>query len=116
MGDPERGNLFSAWFLSGFGEGANLGASLVLLGIYPSSGGPVLLLGWSLPVLFPMKNGSPFGSPSPDLPFPLLSQGHGAATASVECSSFSGWFSRAKYPDKSCSPHRGRPYPPAPPG
>lgn len=45
MGDPDRGNLFSAWFLCGFGEATELGASPIHLGICPSVGRPVLLLG-----------------------------------------------------------------------
>ena len=38
------GNLFSAWFLLGFGEVAELGASPILLGICLSEWGPLLLL------------------------------------------------------------------------
>lgn len=45
MGDSEGGNLFSAWFPSGFGEAAELGTSSILLGIFRSVGRPVLFLG-----------------------------------------------------------------------
>lgn len=45
MGDPDRGNLFSAWFLSSLGEASKLGASHILLGICPSVGRSVLFLG-----------------------------------------------------------------------
>lgn len=44
MGDPDRGNLFSAWFLFGFGETAELRTSPTPLSICPSVGRPVLLL------------------------------------------------------------------------
>lgn len=52
MGDPDRGNLFSAWFLSGFGEVAELGASLIHLGFCSSVGRPMLLLGMVSQVSF----------------------------------------------------------------
>lgn len=45
MDNPDRGNLFSAWVLLGFGEAADLGACPMLLGICHSVGRPVLLLG-----------------------------------------------------------------------
>lgn len=45
MGDPDRGNLFSAWFLFVFGEAAKLDASPILLSICPGVGRPETLLG-----------------------------------------------------------------------
>lgn len=59
MGGPDRGNLFSAWFLSGFGGAVELGASPVVLGICPSVGRPVLLLGMGFPAVFSVKRRCP---------------------------------------------------------
>lgn len=58
MGDPDRGNLFSAWFLSGLGEAAEQGASPILLSTCPCVGRRVLLLGTKSLDIFAMKNGS----------------------------------------------------------
>lgn len=45
MGDPDRGNLFSAWFVFGFGEAVELVARAIPLSICPRVGRPALLLG-----------------------------------------------------------------------
>lgn len=45
MGDPDWGNLLSAWFVFGFGEAAELGARPIPLSICPRVGRPALLLG-----------------------------------------------------------------------
>lgn len=57
MGDPDRGNLFSAWFLFGLGEVAKLGAGPPTTVPLSRLGRPVLLGDRSLLAVFWMKNG-----------------------------------------------------------
>ena len=114
------GNLFSAWFLLGFGEVVELGASPILLGICLSVGGPVLLLGgWGGALLASFNEEwlsllNQFPRCWPAL---CLSQGHSGChcwcLSVVATLRGSHWLISL---DKSCSPPWGPVHHPAPPG
>lgn len=93
MGDPDRGNWFSAWFLFGSGEAAELHTSPTPLSICPSVGGPVLRLGSEFASCLFNEEWLPPLKPLLQRPsFPLPHTAIVAAIAGAVYDRFSQWF------------------------
>ncbi|KAK2116036.1 hypothetical protein P7K49_006662 [Saguinus oedipus] len=114
MDNPDRGNLFSAWVLLGFGEAAELSACPMLLGICPSVGRPVLLLGMNFASSVFSEEWSSLKCPLQNTaaPIPLSLLGKLSLPVFSAEAPPSGSATLIT-PDQTYSPHHGQVYPPA---